>query len=152
MFLLQMGTCSNSSAPLKNAVSFFLLEQTLRSALHFIWGNITAWYSNIPSAETSLWPDRKPLTVVPSRVLKPSPGWTKKDFSVSGWKEIKRKSLPQSLHFFYCLKFACNHPWMFHVSGDFVSSALDIHNIDNSVSHLGSSSSLWKNMEIRRWF
>lgn len=90
------------------------------------------------------------LTVVPSGVLKPSPGWTKTDFLVSEWEEIKRKSFPGSLWFFYCLKFACNHPWMFHVSGDFVSSGLDIHNTDNSASHLGSSSRLWKHTEDSR--
>lgn len=75
-----------------------------------------------------------------NKSIKAKPGWTKKDFSVSEGEEIKKKS--ESLKFFYHLKLAYNHPWMFHVFGDFVSSVLSIQNIDNSSSHLGSSSSL----------
>lgn len=74
-----------------------------------------------------------------NKSIKAKPGWTKKVFSVSEGEEIKKKS--ESLKIFYHLKFAY-HPWMFHVFGDFVSSVLDIQNIDNSSSDLGSSSSL----------
>lgn len=55
-------------------------------------------------------PYRRMLTVVLLTVIMPNPGLTKKDFLVSEWEEIKMKSLPKSLRYFYCLKFACNHP------------------------------------------